>query len=156
MNLVFKGRFCLRIWEIFLLVGVRGPLRSSHVKIESWITSHRWEQSCRRDILQSSLCHMNFIITSLTVGSLWLSGRASERGIRWSEVRFPMGPQNFSSIPRSWRNRKHLSLNFTFVLMPVLPSEPLFRSRVLNNRDHRFIGQHLYRWYLQRDDNATF
>ena len=28
-------------------------------------------------------------MTQLTVESLWLSGRASERGIRRSEVRFP-------------------------------------------------------------------
>ena len=27
----------------------------------------------------------------------------------------------------------------TFVLVPVLPSEPLFRSRVKNNQNHRFV-----------------
>ena len=34
--------------------------------------------------------------TSLTMESLWLSGRASESGIRRSEVRFVIGTQNFS------------------------------------------------------------
>ena len=42
--------------------------------------------------------------------SLWLSGRASERGIRKSEVRFLMGTQNFFFVPRSWQYEKHLSL----------------------------------------------
>ena len=34
--------------------------------------------------------------TSLTMESLWLSGRASESGIRRSEVRFVIGTQKFS------------------------------------------------------------
>ena len=38
---------------------------------------------------------------SLNVESLWLSGRASERGIRKSEVRFFMGTQNVFFVPRS-------------------------------------------------------
>ena len=42
--------------------------------------------------------------------SLWLSGMASERGIRRSEVRFLMGTQNFFFVPRSRQNEKHLSL----------------------------------------------
>ena len=44
-------------------------------------------------------------LTSLTVASLWLSGRASERGIRWSEVRFLMGTQNVFLVPRSWQDQ---------------------------------------------------
>ena len=44
------------------------------------------------------------------LSSLWLSGRASERGIRKSEVRFLMGTQNFFFVPRSRQNEKHLSL----------------------------------------------
>ena len=48
--------------------------------------------------------HINF------VQSLWLSGRASECEIRGSEVRFLMGTQNFFFVPRSWQDRKHLSL----------------------------------------------
>ena len=36
--------------------------------------------------------------------------RASERGIRRSEVRFPTGTQNFFFVPRLWQNEKHLSL----------------------------------------------
>ena len=52
-------------------------------------------------------CHTNFVINlSLTVESLWLSGRASERGIRRSEVRFLMGTQNFFSVPRSWQDEQ--------------------------------------------------
>ena len=43
--------------------------------------------------------------------SLWLSGRASERGIRRSEVRFLMETQNFILVPRSWQDEKtYLSL----------------------------------------------
>ena len=42
-------------------------------------------------------CDMNFVTDSLTVESLWLSGRTSERGIRRTEVR----TQNFLSVPRS-------------------------------------------------------
>ena len=40
--------------------------------------------------------HLDLMIywASLTIGSLWLSGRASERG--WSEVRFLTETQNFS------------------------------------------------------------
>ena len=41
-------------------------------------------------------CHMNFV----PVDYLWLSDRASERGIRRSEVRFLMGIQNFFFVPR--------------------------------------------------------
>ena len=51
-------------------------------------------------------CDMNFVTNSLTVESLWLSGRASERGIRRSEVRFFMRTQNFLSVPRSWQDEK--------------------------------------------------
>ena len=46
-------------------------------------------------------CHMNFVID---LAHRSLSGfvvRASERGIRRSEVRFLMGTQNFFFVPRS-------------------------------------------------------
>ena len=46
------------------------------------------------------------------VESLWFSGRASERGIRRSEVRFQKGTQNFFFVPRSRQDEKHLSQNF--------------------------------------------
>ena len=50
--------------------------------------------------------------------SLWLSGRASERGIRRSEIRFLLGTQNFFLCPtlvtRRWK--KHLSLNYLVFL----------------------------------------
>ena len=51
-------------------------------------------------------CHTR---TSLSVESLWLSGRASERGIRTSEVRFLMRNQNLFFVPRSRHNEIHLS-----------------------------------------------
>ena len=45
------------------------------------------------------------------MGSPWLSGRASERGIQRSEVRFLMGTQNFFLCPTLvTRRKKHLSL----------------------------------------------
>ena len=45
------------------------------------------------------------------MGSLWLSGRASERGIQRSEVRFLMGTRNFFLCPTLvTRRKKHLSL----------------------------------------------
>ena len=45
------------------------------------------------------------------MGSLWLSGRASERGIQRSEVRFLMGTQNFFLCPTLvTRRKKHISL----------------------------------------------
>ena len=47
---------------------------------------------------------------SLTVESSWLSGKASERGIRRSEVRSLMGTQNFLFVPRTWQDEKHFSL----------------------------------------------
>ena len=41
------------------------------------------------------------IVSFEPVESLWLGGRASEHGIRMSEVRFPMGTQNLFFISRS-------------------------------------------------------
>ena len=51
--------------------------------------------------------HKNFVMESL-----WLSGRASEREIRRSEVRFLMWIKNFFFVPRSWQDEKHLSSSF--------------------------------------------
>ena len=45
-----------------------------------------------------------------SVESLWLSGRASERGIRRSEVRFLMGTQNFFLCPTLVTRRKNTFL----------------------------------------------
>ena len=70
-------------------------------------------------------CDMNFVTDSLTVESLWLSGRASERGIRRSEVRFLMRTQNFLSVPRSWQDEKtSFSTNY-FILNCYVPISPL-------------------------------
>ena len=45
----------------------------------------------------------------LTVEFLWFSDRASEHGIRGTEVRFLMGTQNFFFVSRLWQDEKHLS-----------------------------------------------
>ena len=58
-----------------------------------------------------AVCWTRVIWTLLKVESLWLSGRASERGIWRSEVRFLMGTQNFFFVQRLWQGEKHLSLN---------------------------------------------
>ena len=52
-------------------------------------------------------CYMNFV--------MWLSGRASERGIQRSEVRFLMGTQNFFFVPRSWQDEKTSFSNLILV-----------------------------------------
>ena len=49
--------------------------------------------------------------------SLWLSGRASERGIRRSEARFLVGTQNFF-CPMLVRRRKKIFLNSERVALP--------------------------------------
>ena len=54
------------------------------------------------------------------VESLWFSGRASERGIRRSEVRFQKGTQNFFFVPRSRQDEKHLSQNFLSLLIIII------------------------------------
>ena len=43
----------------------------------------------------------------------WLSGNASERRIRTSEVRILLGTQNFFYASRSWQDEKHISLSLT-------------------------------------------
>ena len=54
------------------------------------------------------------------VESLWFSGRASERGIRRSEVRFQKGTQNFFFVPRSRQDEKHLSQNLLSLLIIIM------------------------------------
>ena len=77
-------------------------------KLKIYHLSFFYLQTLRIDIADPSsmqgVYHINF------VQSLWLSGRASECEIRGSEVRFIMGTQNFFFVPRSWQDRKHLSL----------------------------------------------
>ena len=99
--LVFKGRFCFHVGEIFFIVKGEGPL--TEFPCQNRVMSNI---SPIRIVMQTRQC------------KLW-------------------------SFTKS-----------TFVLVPVLPSEPLFRSRVKNNQDHRFVWQHLYWWYLQREDDA--
>ena len=70
-------------------------------------------------------CDMNFVTDSFTVESLWLSGRASERGIRRSEVRFLKRNLNFLSVPRSWQDEQtSFSTNY-FILNCHVPISPL-------------------------------
>ena len=65
-------------------------------------------------------CDMNFVTDSLTMESPWLSGRASER-----EVRFLMRTLNFLSVPRSWQDGKtSFSTNY-FILNCYVPISPL-------------------------------
>ena len=54
------------------------------------------------------------------VESLWFSGKASERGIRRSEVRFQKGTQNFFFVPRSRQDEKHLSQNLLSLLIIIM------------------------------------
>ena len=54
------------------------------------------------------------------VESLWFIGRASECGIRRSEVRFQKGTQNFFFVPRSRQDEKHLSQNFLSLLIIII------------------------------------
>ena len=50
-------------------------------------------------------CHIwTSLQTLLTVKSIWLNGRASEKGIRSSEVRFLMGTKNIFFVPQSTKN----------------------------------------------------
>ena len=52
------------------------------------------------------------IITIVTMESLWFSGRASERGIGRSEVRFLIGTQNFFSLSHARDKTKNTFLYF--------------------------------------------
>ena len=54
------------------------------------------------------------------VESLWFSGRASERRILRSEVRFQKGTQNFFFVPRSRQDEKHLSQNLLSLLIIIM------------------------------------
>ena len=96
------------------------------------------------------------------LSSLWLSGRASERGILKSEVRFLMGTQNFFFVPRSRQNEKHLSLflnraqnlpSLLFLIiifsnrnrMPAESKNQVFVSRPKPSRERQFHGLCQYR-----------
>ena len=49
--------------------------------------------------------YMNFVMASLTMESLWLSGRASER-----EISIPHGDSEFFSLSRSRDKTKYIFL----------------------------------------------
>ena len=93
--------------------------------------------------------HMNFVrsplhisdglltswYTALTMESLWLSGRASERGILGSEIRFLMRTQNFFLVPRSWQDEKtsvSIIILFTHLLKNVI--KPILSSTFVPTR----------------------
>ena len=61
----------------------------------------------------NSTNEFSFKLFSIVLGYIYIyylfkqkSGRALERGIRRSEVRFLMGTQNFFFVPRSWQYEK--------------------------------------------------
>ena len=57
--------------------------------------------------------YVNFVMASLTMESLWLSGRASER-----EISIPHGDSEFFFfVPLSWQDEIHLSLREMLFLM---------------------------------------
>ena len=64
--------------------------------------------------LNNSTNEFSFKLFSIVLGYIYIyiiclnkkSGRALERGIRRSEVRFLMGTQNFFFVPRSWQYEK--------------------------------------------------
>ena len=62
---------------------------------------------CRRYVIWTSWW------TSLTMESLWLSGRALECGIQRSEVQFLMVTHNFFFLPCSWKDKKNILLYVT-------------------------------------------
>ena len=88
------------------------PLRSAMSEKHLFLFLYR-----AQNLLSLSLLFLSKNITSSTwlipaVESLRLSGRASERGIRRSEVRFLVETQIFFFfIPCSWHDEKHLSLS---------------------------------------------
>ena len=70
--------------------------------------------------------------------------------IRWSEVRFLMGTQNFFFVPRSWQNEKHLSLKTSLLFHNISPSRLTSKPR-LRALDPAFQGriQTILRWLTQ-------
>ena len=100
--------------------------------------------------------HMNFVrsplhisdglltswYTALTVESLWLSGRASERGVLGSEIRFLMRTQNFFLVPRSWQDEKtsvSIIILFTHLLKLSLTQ---YWARVLSQ--HSLVSTEIF------------
>ena len=83
-------------------------------------------------IYAERVSYMNFEMAVLTIGSVWLSSRASERGIRRSEVRFLVGTQNFFVPTLVTRRKKNLSL------LKSVFSEPysLLKKNSLYIRNH--------------------
>ena len=84
--------------------------------------------------LNNSTNEFSFKLFSIVLGYIYIyiyiiclnkkSGRALERGIRRSEVRFLMGTQNFFFVPRSWQYEKKIKTPFSI----SLPSSKLFIS----------------------------
>ena len=64
--------------------------------------------------------------------SLWLSGRASERGIRRSEVRFLMGTQNFFLCPTLVTRLTKIFL-YTSITFPFLKINKSFFILIISN-----------------------
>ena len=77
--------------------------------------------------------------------------------IRWSEVRFLMGTQNFFFVPRSWQNEKHLSLKTSLLFHNISPSRLTSKPR-LRALDPAFQGriQTTLRWLTQLGKKISF
>ena len=102
-------------------------VRSSKVFYVQLIFVKRWQlkniKNCNIEVdqvhqLLKTKKNQVFFVSNVTVcanwkanpTSLWLSNRASERGIRRSEVRFLTGTRNLFFVPRSWQDEKYISL----------------------------------------------
>ena len=102
-------------------------VRSSKVFYVQLIFVKRWQlkniKNCNIEVdqvhqLLKTKKSQVFFVSNVTVcanwkanpTSVWLSNRASERGIRRSEVRFLTGTWNLFFVPRSWQDEKYISL----------------------------------------------
>ena len=104
-------------------------------------------------------CHMNFVVDfigtveSLTVESPWLSSRATKRGIWRSEIRFLMGTQNFSFVPRSWQDAKisfSISLPSSKLSISLIP---IFEYLVLKREEFVYHEARASDWPICRGFN---
>ena len=105
------------------------------------------------------VCHMNFVVDfigtveSLTVESPWLSSRATKRGIWRSEIRFLMGTQNFSFVPRSWQDEKvsfSISLPSSKLAISLIP---IFEYLVLKREEFVYHEARASDWPICRRFN---
>ena len=109
MFLVFS-----RAWDKEIILSIHEE-RTSDLRIprfDALPLSYRdsVSEAITKFIYAKRVSYMNFEMAVLTIGSVWLSSRASERGIRRSEVRFLMGTQKFFLPHARDKTKKNLSL----------------------------------------------